>query len=142
MFAQAVIQQRIKQKPPGSWAFAVSVHITGGRDAATGPSAPAVSSAKAVPPAAARGAVSAASYLVFPLLSSLGCASSLPCQNQVLHKNALALLPSLNHLAGFKNRGRDSENESHFGLFSVPFGLSLSTHPSHNIYRLNASRQG
>lgn len=118
---------------------AVSVHITVTRDAATGPSAPAVSSAKAVPPAAARGAVSAASYLVFPLLSSLGSASSLACQNQVLHKNVSALLPSLNHLAGFKNRGReggrDSENESHFGLFSLPFRLSVSTHPSHNVYR-------
>lgn len=68
---------------------------------------PAVSSAKAGPPAAAKGAVSAASYLVFPLLSSLGSVSSLLCQNQVLHKNVSALLPSLNHLAGFKNRGRE-----------------------------------
>lgn len=63
-----------KSKTETSWELgtAVSVHIRVGRDAATSPSAPAVSSAKAVPPAAAREAVSAASYLVFPLLSSLG----------------------------------------------------------------------
>lgn len=108
------------------------------RDAATGPSAPAVSSAKAVPPAAARGAVSVASYLVFPLLSSLGSASSLPCQNQVLHKNVSALLPSLNHLAGFKTRGREGgiQKINHIlAYFLLPFRLSVSTHPSHNVYR-------
>lgn len=97
-----------KSKTGTSWELgsAVSVHIMVGRDTATSPSAPAVSSAKAVAPAAARGVDSAPFYLVFPLLLSLGCASSLPCQNQVVHKNVSALLPSLNHLAGFKNRGR------------------------------------
>ena len=59
----------------------------------------------------------------FPPLPSLDCVSSLSCQTQVLQKNVSALLPSLNHVAGLKNRGRKGGRKTNTTFWAVVFAF-------------------